>query len=287
MPSTEPSDSHHALAYHVLRYTANLIRDEWVNIGILLFDPITGNLRLRMVENQDEYARIRRLQPTADEDAIRQLRDHLEDRFDTFLRNSRAEDESPMSPGEAVQAIIDKWNSALSNGIQLATQTGSYADDLDTELNRLYDLHVAPPRKETRIGAPGSRATMRHYCDQVWRRAGLWEKIRKSVRVDEFTSPGDPMRVDYGYQRNGTRGFVQTLSVSRAPADCKPFAYTVDCIASSAAFGTEFTVVTDIALQKENERHQFVSNTLRRSRIETIPLEGFAVWVAKLQPMLR
>jgi Protein of unknown function (DUF3037) len=160
MPSTEPSDSHHALAYHVLRYTSNLIRDEWVNIGILLFDPITGNLRLRMVENQEEYARIRRLHPTADEDAIRQLRDHLEDRLDTFLGNSREEEEPPMSPGEAVRAIIDKWNSTLSNGIQLSTQTGSYADDLDAELNRLYDLHVAPPCKETRLGAPGSRATM-------------------------------------------------------------------------------------------------------------------------------
>jgi hypothetical protein len=104
MLNTEPSDSHHALVYHVLRYASNLIRDEWVNIGVLLFDPLTGNLRIRMVENQDEYARIRRLHPKADEDAIRQLHGHLEDRFDTFLRNNRAEEETPLSPGEAVQA---------------------------------------------------------------------------------------------------------------------------------------------------------------------------------------
>lgn len=25
--------------YHVLRYTSDLVRDEWVNIGVLLFDP--------------------------------------------------------------------------------------------------------------------------------------------------------------------------------------------------------------------------------------------------------
>jgi hypothetical protein len=29
------------------------------------------------------------------------------------------------------------------------------------------------------------------------------------------------MRIDYGYRRNGTRGFVQALSVLRAPADAK------------------------------------------------------------------
>src|SRR5260370_11971156 len=76
--------------YHVLRYTSNLVRDEWVNIGVILFDPVTGALRLRLVEEQDEYARIRRLQPRADEDVLRAFRDHLEDRFAAFLRNRRA-----------------------------------------------------------------------------------------------------------------------------------------------------------------------------------------------------
>ena len=133
----------------MLRYASNLIRDEWINIGVLLFDPLTGNLRLRMVESQDEYARIRRLHPRADEDAIRQLRDHLEDRFDTFLRSNRADKETPMSPGDALLTIIDKWNNTLSNGIQLAGQIGTYADDLDEEADRLYNLHVAPHHKVT------------------------------------------------------------------------------------------------------------------------------------------
>src|SRR2546429_5325798 len=79
--------------YHILRYTSDLVRDEWVNIGVLLFDPLTGALRLRLVEEQDEYARIRRLQPSADEDVLRGFRDHLEDRFTTFLRNRQGEQE--------------------------------------------------------------------------------------------------------------------------------------------------------------------------------------------------
>src|SRR5260370_1510767 len=76
--------------YHVLRYTSDLVRDEWVNVGVLLFDPLTGALRLRLVEEQDEYARIRRLQPAADEDVLRGFRDHLEDRFAASLRNRPA-----------------------------------------------------------------------------------------------------------------------------------------------------------------------------------------------------
>src|SRR5277367_3663850 len=73
----------HAYAYRVLRYTPNLARDEWVNIGVLVFDPETGERRLRLIEEPEEYARVRRLHPQADESLLRALRDDLENRFAT------------------------------------------------------------------------------------------------------------------------------------------------------------------------------------------------------------
>ena len=274
--------------YHVLRYTSDLIRDEWVNIGVLLFDPLTGALRLRLVEEQDEYARIRRLQPAADEDVLRGFRDHLEDRFAAFLRSRRVEQGGTLAAGEELQKLIENWNNTLSNGLQLAPQKGVYADDLDVELERLYTEHVAPRRKLARVGAPSNRAMIRSYCSQVWKAAGVWDRIQKSVRVTEFTFPGDPMRIDYCYRRNGTRGFVQTLSVSRAPADCKLYAYTAARIAARAPFASEFAAVTDVRLlPRENERHRFVRDTLRDAGIEPVAMEGFAVWVAKLKPMIQ
>jgi hypothetical protein len=273
--------------YHVLRYTSDLIRDEWVNIGVILFDPLTGALRLRLVEEHDEYARIRRLHPAAHEDTLRGFRDHLEDRFATFLQNRRAEQGGTLDVGRELQALVENWNSTLSNGLQLAPQKGVYAEDLDIELERLYTEHVAPPRKAVRVGAPGSRAMIRGYCSQVWKAAGLWDRIEKSVRVTDFTFPGDPMRVDYCYRRNGTRGYVQTLSVSRAPADCKLFAYTAARIAARAPFRSEFAAVTDVPLLPENERHRFVRETLRDAGIEPVGLDQFATWVPKLKPTIQ
>jgi hypothetical protein len=273
--------------YHVLRYTSDLIRDEWVNVGVMLFDPLSGALRLRLIEGQDEYARIRRLQPAADEDTLRGFRDHLEDRFTTFLRNTRSEHGASVHAGEELQKLVEQWNYTLSNGLQLAPQRGVYADDLDVELERLYADHVAPPRKAFRVGAPGSRALVRNYCSQVWKMGGLWDRLEKSVRVTDFTFPGDPMRLDYCYRRNGTRGFVQTLSVSRTPSDCKLYAYTAVRIAARAPFASEFAAVTDIPLLPDNERHRFVGETLRDAGIQSVPMEGFAVWVAKLKPMIQ
>lgn len=268
-----------ACAYRILRYTPNLVRDEWVNIGVLVFDPQTGERRLRLMEEEEEYRRVRRLHPQADEGLLRALRDDLEDRFQTVTR-------LPHNGGDW-QSLLAKWDQTLSNALQLAPQKGVFASDLDAELERLYADHVAVQRAASRMGAPGSRAQIRSYCSQVLRQARLWERVEKSVRAAEFTFPGDPMRLDYSYRRNGTRGFIQTLSVTRAPNDAKLFAYTSAHITARTPLKTEFTAVTDVPLKAGNERHGFVRDTLRDAGIEPVPMEGFAVWVAKLKPMMQ
>jgi len=269
---------------HILRYTADVIRDEWLNVGVLVCDLSTGNHVARVIENEKEFARVRRLQPHADEDAIRRMREHLDDHFSGLVRQFRTE--TPGTPKD-FQKIIEKWEGTLSNGIQLSGQKGVYAQDLQMEAERLYSEHVSLERGGARVGAPGSRAVIRKYCSQVWHQAQLWERVEKSMRVAQFTFPGDPMRIDYAYRRNGTRGFVQTISVSRSPMACKEYAHTAQYIAPRAPFKSEFAAVTDIPLDNENLRHRFVRDTLRDSGIEPIPMEGFAVWVAKLKPLLQ
>jgi hypothetical protein len=37
-------------------------------------------------------------------------------------------------------------------------------------------------------------------------------------------------------------------------------------------------------LSRDNDRHRFVLDTLREVGIEPVPMEGLAVWVAKLRP---
>ena len=267
-----PQPSERGLAYHILRYVPDLVRDEWVNIGVLVFNPRTGERRLRLIEEQDEYKRIRRLHPSADEAVLRALRDELEDRLDN---------------GSAIPLpkILRRCDETLSTTLQIAPQKGVLADDLDAELDRLYSDHVAVPRVRSRIGQPGSRATIRAYCAQVFRQARIWDRIEKSVRVAEFTFPGDPSRMDYSYHRNGIRGFVHTLSVTRAPQDAKSLSYNVKHIAEKAGH-TEFAVVTDVALSRDNDRHSFVLDTLREVGVEPVPMEGLAVWVAQLRQSL-
>jgi Protein of unknown function (DUF3037) len=265
--------------YRVIRYTPNLVRDEWVNIGVLLVDTRSGERRLRLIEGQDEYNRVRRLHPQADEALLRALQEDLESRLETNGKNGGSRTDW--------QELLAKWDNTLSNALQLAPAKGVLAENLDEELERLYGDHVALHRGAARPGLPGSRSSIRSYCSQVFRQARVWERLDKGVRVAEYTFPGDPMRLDFGYRHNGTRGFVHAISVTRSPQDAKLLAYTAEHIQKKAAFRSEFAAVTDVRLGGENERHRFVSDTLRDAGIEPIAMEAFASWVPRLKTLLQ
>ncbi len=261
-----------ACAYHVVRYTPNLVRDEWVNIGILLFEPSSGRLVQRLVEEPAEFARVRRLHPTADEELLRRL-------ADDFASQSAA-------AGANAQGYISRLEQTLSNTVQLSPQKGVLAEDLEAELDRLYHDHVEIPRPGRSAQDVATRNGIRAQANQVFRGTGIWPRLERRLRLDEFTYAGDPLRLDYGYRRNGTRGFVQALSLSRDPGQAKVLAFTADAVRQKVAH-SEFVAITETEPRpQENSRHRFILGLLERREIGVVPLARLAEWSYRLRPAL-
>ena len=272
MSDTQTTQALRPCAYHVVRYTPNLVRDEWVNIGILLFDAGSGRLLQRLMEEPAEFARVRRLHPAADVELLRRL-------SEGFAAQSAG-------AGANAQGYIARLEQTLSNTVQLSPQKGLLAEDLETELDRLYHDHVEPPRRGRLAEDVSSRNGIRARANQVFRGTGLWPRLERRLRVDEFTYPGDPLRLDYGYRRNGTRGFVQALSLSRDPGQAKVLAFTADAIRQKLAH-SEFVAVTEAEPRpQENPRHAFVLGLLQAREISVVPLGRLAEWSYRLRPTL-
>src|SRR5580698_1658172 len=116
------------LVHRILRYVPNLLRDEWVNIGVLLYDPNTGERRLRLIQEDEEYERLRCLHPRVDQETLPALRDHMESRFlaattyngnggpiRSTLRNGEG---NPKSITTDWLQVLEKWDATLSQSIQ-------------------------------------------------------------------------------------------------------------------------------------------------------------------------
>jgi hypothetical protein len=259
-------------AYHVIRYLPNLLRDEWVNIGILLLDPASGRVLRRLLEEPAEFARVRRLHPLADEALLRALPEALDGQL--------------AAPGGPAAAQLARLEQTLSNAVQFSPRQGLLAEDFDAELDRLYRDHVEPPRYERSFEDLSTRNAIRTRANQVFRSAGIWTRLERRVNVAEFTYSGDPMRVDYAYRRNGTRGFLQALPLGRDPGQAKVLAFTAEAIRAKLP-QTDFLAVTEVEPRaRDNPRHRFVTGLLAERGVAVVPLARLMDWAQRMRPVL-
>jgi hypothetical protein len=256
--------------YRILRYAPNLIRDEWVNIGVLLEDARAEKRAMRLIEEPAEIARVRRLHPNADEGVLRGLAAELEADLH--------------GPEEAVRAYLEKLGQTLSNVIQLGPQKGVLAQDFDAELDRLYQAQVAPPPRARSSLMESTRAWIKARFNDVLKRRRV-PRLERGIRVEEFTQAGDPMRLDYGY-RNGARGFLHAVALGRDASQAKVLVYTAERIRARLA-KCEFTAITETEPLRENPRHQFIARLLAEQDISIVPLNRIEKFAEELRMRLQ
>ncbi len=197
-----------------------------------------------MIEEPSEIARVKRLHPNADEKLLRALPQE----FDARLR----------ATSQAASAYLEKLDQTLSNALQFSPQRAVFADDFDAELDRLFHDHVAPPARK-RIGNPEStRAWIKRRINDVFKLRRV-PKLQRNIPAEQFTEPGDPLRLDYGY-RNGVRGYLHAVALGRDPSQPKILAYTAQRVRAQVP-GCEFTAITE-AEPGDSRRHQFVRGYL-------------------------
>lgn len=261
-----------ACSYWVVRYSPNVVRDEWLNVGVLLLDTGQRRLRSRFVEEGGEFGRVKKLFPNYDEAVLRGLDRHFE---------------ATVGSAEDPEADLAKLGETLSNAIQLSPARGLETEDFEGELERLYQQHVAAPRRRGLAGrvVELGRGFIRARMNDLFRRAGISPLLQRRVRVEEFTYPGDPMRIDFAYRCNGTRGFIEALSIERDAALAKEMAYTAERIRRQAP-ASEFTVVTEARAREGDERQQFVKRLLDDQRIGLIAAGELEPWVNRLRSQL-
>jgi len=268
-----PEETLQPCAYHVVRYQPNLLRDEWVNIGVLFLDPSTGRVRQRWLEEAADLARLRRLHPAADEELLQRLPAEFDRQFAGREMDS--------------EAILEKFDETLSNALQLSPRKGVLASDADAALDRIFREQVEPVR-ESRRGAAEirTRSDLRAQAADYFRSEKILRLMDRGVRVAEFTYPGDPMRIDFSYRRNGTRGFLHSVALGRDPGQAKLLAYTAGAIRDRIKH-TEFLAVTEREPFPGNVRDQFVSGILAESDIRVVPLAELRKWAHDVAPVLK
>ena len=258
------------LQFYLIRFMPNLVRGEFINIGVLLYDPERKSfLAPRFIE---DFRRARRLHPWADIDVLSGLESQLE---------------AESSSGDPEKFL--KRLGELSNQLSVAEPAAVLTTDAEAELDRLFDTYVREPRYPTRlsVAVERSRAWLRNQIRDALRNAGLWQRLDRRVPVAEFTHAGDRFRFDFGYRRNGHRGFLHALVLDREVDRAKILAYTMERIATRvrAENGTA-TCTAVVEAPPESDTAQLTARILAEQSIAIVPVGEMDAYARDLSAQL-
>lgn len=169
-------------AFQLLRYVPDVVRNEFVHIGVLLRDE-DGALELKLTR---DWRRVRCLDPDADTALLEGMEEELKKRLSD-------------DPDGKMRKILDE---ALSLSVQMTEPKAYLAESLDAGLRELMRMYVEMPKRE-RVSQLRGRAAIQATMRDAFDRARVWDLMRKGIKAAEYTRPGDPLRIDAGYRCEG------------------------------------------------------------------------------------
>jgi hypothetical protein len=199
--------------FQLIRYVPDPIKNEFVNIGVVLRAGEQSALRFTR-----DWGRVRCLDPDADTEMLEALEIEVGHRLGLETGNRPGGDRS----------IMELLEASLSNGIQITESKGYLAETFPTGLEDLIRLYVDSPRKERSRGRSG-RAALLAAMRTRFEQAGVWALMRKQIPAANYTEPGDPLRIDCGY-RNGAVKLFQAVSFETDAVDAKHLAYSAQSL---------------------------------------------------------
>ena len=238
-------------SFFLVRYVPDLVRDECVNIGLLLYGPAEHYLGCLFT---DDWRRIKRFHPQADLELLRELQEDFEQQIDAHESD--------------LEGYLREMQESFSNLIQLTPPHTCFLADPQAELARLFERYVG-----RRVSGPlpeDTRLYVKQRLKTAFVHAGVWDlkRFEKSIPASRW-NPGDPFVFDYGYKPNGVVKLVHALSLRRDTELAKVLVYTLDRV--RAREQAELTAVVE-ALAAEDEAARFSQRILEEGRIVIQPL---------------
>src|SRR6185503_11687736 len=246
-------------SFFLLRYVPDAVKNEFVNIGLVLLPP-GGDPELRFTH---DWSRVRCLDVEADIEILGGLEADLRDQ----LHGLNGDRES------ILRRIQDSFSNALQPSGIKACLAESPALEAD-ELARLY-LERQHPRTQRELSV---RQVIRERMQQEFEKVGVWPLMWHNVEAARYTRKGDPLKIDCGYCPNGTVKLFHALAIETDPNSAKVLAFSYPRLAEGIleieSKRAELTAVVDDHLPADDEQTDFALDILRSQKIRIVPISA-------------
>jgi hypothetical protein len=195
-----------ACEFQLLRYVPDVVRNEYVHIGVILREQGSSHAEVRFTR---DWRRVRCLDPDADTALLEGMETELRQRLEQ----------------EPKGKLMRLLNESLSLGVQMTEAKAYLAESLLAGMEELMKLYVEPPPRE-RLPRLSGRAAIQARMRSEFEHVGVWDLMRKRIAASEYTRLGDPLRIDVGYRPNGIVRMFHAVSLEPSVEMAKVLAFS-------------------------------------------------------------
>jgi len=248
--------------FFLLRYVPDAVKDEFVNFGVLLVESNgeAGQAGMEARFTRD-WSRVRCLDPNADLEMLESLASELE-------RGLR-------QPGDGSE-ILSQLQQSLSGNVQLSPAKACLTESPREEIEKLARLYLESRRGGARVRSTRGRQVIFQRMRDAFQREGVWSAMHRQIPVAKYTRPGDPLKIDCGYQPDGVLKLFHALSLTADVDSAKVLAFSFPQIAAGIRrvenADARLTAVVEDGLSPSDQAIAFAFEVLAGQKIAVAPV---------------
>ncbi len=200
--------------FFLVRYVADRVKGEFVNIGVLLRETAKlgshpGPIAVRFTK---DWRRVKCMDPDVDIETLKALGSDIEQRLGDETHGVTL-----------LAGLEDTW----SNTLQLTRPKPCLAENLAVEMDTLMRLYVESQKREP-VSRKSARQSIYGIMRREFERSGVWSFMETHIPVTRYIRGADPLRIDCSYRNGGLRMFQAISSEDIVAA--KALAFTVPAL---------------------------------------------------------
>src|SRR5215469_6523144 len=252
------------LDYFVLRYMPNAVREEFVNIGLVMTESGGDGGGFAGVHFTRDWRHARCLDPNIDVDVLEALGREVEQRLADVQQRA---------------VLLHEMMDSYSGAVQLSTMRHCVAEDPARELkelaSRLVEVPAAWSTEQGRAPRTVGRKWIYSGMSNGFRAAGVWDFLEKDVPAAPYTNATDNFTFDFGYVFGNEVKLFHAVSLVDVGQETRMFPLRVAKIGPKMATMRKMTpVFTAVVEDNYDTRDDNVISVLAFMKDEQIRVAG-------------
>jgi len=264
------------LEFFLLQYVPNVLRQERVNIGLVMIESGELNQGFADARFTREWKRVRCMDPDVDVEMLEAMERDIRQQLTTVQDRG---------------TLLSKIQESFSNLVELSPTMAYQAEDPQKEIEEMASVYLDVPRYPSQM-LPSGRQRIVRRMEEAFQQAGVWELMTKKIAAEPYTRKGDPLKIDFGY-RVGTRmKMFHAVSLAANIDQAITLAYRYPKVADGMSKGpdqlvAELTAVVDDDLRWEEADIDFAVTTLKENGVQVGTAAEMPLYAAEAKRDLR